>query len=83
MTTHGLHQLLIVSIDKYMNNLPKIEANYRTKSASRVSVMFSEPMRRLRHDIGQLALGRHSNYSVALHMLPSSHLLKPIEPSDI
>jgi len=46
MTTHWLHQILMVGVDKYINSLPKISGTCYSKSASWVSVTFLEAMGR-------------------------------------
>jgi hypothetical protein len=46
-TTHWLHKLLTVGLDKLMIICPRYLANHYTKLASRVSVAFLEATRKL------------------------------------
>ncbi len=50
MTTHWVHQLPTVGVDKHIIIFPKTWANHYTQSASWVSVAFPEAMGRLRRD---------------------------------
>ncbi len=52
MTTHWVHQLPTVGVDKHIIIFPRTWANHYTQSAFWVSVAFPEAMGRLRHDVG-------------------------------
>jgi hypothetical protein len=52
MTTHWVHQLPTVGVDKHIIIFPKTWANHYTQSVSWVSVAFPEAMGRLRRDVG-------------------------------
>ncbi len=52
MTTHWVHQLPTVGVDKHIIIFPKTWANHYTQSASWVSIAFLEAMGRLRPDVG-------------------------------
>jgi hypothetical protein len=52
MTTHWVHQLPTVGVDKHIIIFPKTWANHYTQSASWVSVAFPEAMGRLRRGVG-------------------------------
>jgi len=52
MTTHRVHQLPTMGVDKHIIICPKSWANHYTQSVSSVSVAFPEAMGRLRRDVG-------------------------------
>lgn len=52
MTSHWVHQLLTVDIDKYIIICPQIRQILTQTSTSSVSAVFLEPMERFTHNVG-------------------------------